>query len=293
MSNQSLQMTPAPAGEALHNSAMLASLSISQWTARKYDKKVSTQIEEQHQATNAGRFNKMLVAKESLEAITKIATAGRTFHYKLTLPWGDNGERLLPATLFEEYTDSFRGYRSEFNARVREFVRDYPLMREDAIKRLGSMYDAMDYPATDTILLRFEMTVQFLPLPIASDFRVNLNAEYVESIQRDITNAMTTRQVEAMKHCWGRLKETVTHIHERLADQDKTFRDTLINNARELLALLPALNISGDAQLTAAAAEVEQMLVDPGRLRDDVVLRSATAKKAEEILAKFCFAPMV
>lgn len=280
---------PSTAAEALHNSAMLATLSISQWTARKYDKKVSAEVEKQHQAKDAGRFNKMLVAKEHLDSITKIATACRSYHYKMTLPWGDNGERLLPATLFEEYTTSLRGYKNEFEQRVHEFVRDYPNLKADAIKRLGSMYDPLDYPATDDIKKRFDVAVQFFPVPVAADFRVNLNAEYVESIQRDIATSITSRQVEAMKHCWGRLKETVQHIHERLSESDKTFRDTLISNARELLAILPALNITNDPALAAAAREVEELLVPPERLREDIALRSEVARKADAILAKFSF----
>lgn len=279
--------------DTLHHSAMLAALNISQWTARKYDKKVSGEVERSHNAKDAGRFNKILVAKESLESITKIATAARTYHYKLTLPWGDNGERLLPATLFEEYTKSLQGYRVEFEARVRDFVRDYPQLKQDALQRLGSMYDAMDYPPVTDIVGRFDMRVDFSPVPVANDFRVNLNEQYVDSIKSEIEARMVDRQREAMKHCWQRVREVVSHIHERLADKDKTFRDSLIVNARELLDILPALNITNDLELARAAEEVRTLLVAPERLRQDETLRSDVAERAAAILAKFTFAPLV
>lgn len=275
------------ATDALHNSAMLAALNISQWTARKYDKGVSKEVEAQHQAKDAGRFNKMLIAKESLESISKIASAARTYHYKMTLPWGDNGERLLPATLFQGYADAIRGYRQEFDARVRAFVQAYPQLKLDAIKRLGTMYNPLDYPDVNAIHARFALAVEFTPVPTAGDFRVNLNAEYVDEIKRELTVRLEGRQRQAMKDCYTRVREVVGHIHERLEDKDKTFRDTLISNAEELLAILPALNITGDTELTRLSEEVKTLLVAPERLRADEGLRSETAKRAEAILAKF------
>lgn len=271
----------------IHQSAMLAALNISQWTARKYDKKVSVEVEQKHAAKDAGRYNKLLVAKEALEAISKVATAARSYHYKMTLPWGDNGERLLPATLFEDYTNNIRDYQSTFDKRVSEFVRDYPDLKTDAIRRLGSMYDPQDYPPVDDIASRFGMRVDFSPVPVANDFRVSLNEDYVDRIRSDIEARMINRQTEAMKHCWQRVREVVSHIHERLADKDKTFRDSLISNAEELLTILPALNITNDPELTRVAQEVKTLLIAPDRLRQDETLRSDIADRAAEILSKF------
>lgn len=271
----------------LAESAMLVTLTISQWTARKYDKNASKAVEAANDATNAGRFNKVLVAKEALEAINKEGNAARAYHYKMTLPWGDNGSRLLPSMLFSEYTDEMNKYRESFTRRVREFVRDYPQLREDARKRLGKMYNAMDYPDVSDIQGRFDISMDFDPVGTARDFRVQLNEEYASAIRNDITARMERRQNEAMKNCYERLKDVVAHIHERLADEDKTFRDTLISNAEELLKVLPALNITNDPALNALGKEVEEMLVHPDRLRNDKGLRGETAKKAADILAKF------
>lgn len=272
---------------ALHNSAMLATLTISQWTARKHDSSVSAEVEKAHQAKDAGRYNKMLIDKAALEPISKIANAARQYHYKMTLPWGDNGDRLLPASLFMDYTETLNGYRTEFRQRVREFVATYPDLCQAARSRLGTMYNAEDYPASFEISERFEIATEFTPVATANDFRVQLNEEYVTSIKRDIEQRMETRQRDAMKHCYDRVKEVVSRIHERLADKDNTFRDTLITNAEELLALLPALNITGDQELIDIGNEVKELLVHPDRLRQDDTLRSETADKAKAILAKF------
>lgn len=273
----------------LQDSAMLATLTISQWTNRKHDKSVSKQVEQQHQAKDAGRYNKMLIDKTALEPISKIASAARLYHYKVTLPWGDNGDRLLPASLFQGYADTMRQYKSEFDARVHEFVLAYPGLVSAARARLGTMYEATDYPSAGEIRGKFSIDTDFTPVPTANDFRVNLNEEFVSSIKSKIEHNIQARQADAVKHCWTRVREVVEHIQERLSDKDKTFRDSLIQNALELVEILPALNITNDPELARIGLEVKDILVPAQRLRDDDSLRSATAARAAEILANLPF----
>ena len=77
--------------------AMLASLHIRQWAARKHDKAVSREVNTHYGSqADAGRFNKVLATKEALKEIQTVVSAARGFHLEQTLPWGERGERLLP-----------------------------------------------------------------------------------------------------------------------------------------------------------------------------------------------------
>jgi hypothetical protein len=271
---------------AIQDAAMLATLNISQWTARKYDKKVSSEVEKAHSAKDAGRFNKMLIAKEALEDIAKIAGAARTFHYKLTLAWDDNGPRLLPASMFMQYGEKLRDFKSQYKNAVDRFVRDYPALKNDAITRLGTMYNPLDYPDVSEIARKFSMEVTIDPIARADDFRVQLNEGYVKEIKREMEQRLNERQKVAVQGCWERVRDVVAHMHERLSDEEAVFRDSLINNARELVDLLPGLNFMNDPELELIRTEVDRMLVDPGRLREDKGLRNETAQKAADILAR-------
>jgi hypothetical protein len=270
----------------LQDRAMLTVLTISQWTNRKHDKNVSNEVEKAHAAKDAGRYNKQLIDKAALEPLSKIASAARDYHYTVTLPWGNNGERLLPAALFLDYAEHMRNFKAEFETRTRAFVQIYPALVNDARARLGTLYNALDYPAASEIASKFSIETSFTPVPSAGDFRVDLNEEYVDKIKSEITIAVETRQRDAVKHCWTRVKDVVGKIHERLANEEHTFRDSLIENARELVAILPALNITGDPELISIEADVKTLLVEPDVLRNNVVTRSETAKKAEAIMAK-------
>lgn len=274
----------------LQDSAMLVALNISQWTARKYDKSVSTEVEKAHGATDAGRFNKLLIDKAYLEPMDKAANAARQHHYKVTLAWGDNGDRLLPAMLFLDYTDTMRLFKNEFEDKARAFHSIYPNLVGNARARLGSMYNPDDYPRADEIRDRFQFATSFSPVPSANDFRVNLNKEYVDDIRADMTSREAARRKDALKECYARVRTVVGKMSEVCSKEKGKIFDSMIDNARDLVNMLPAFNFDNDQELNDIAAELHGILVPPDRLRQDVRLRADTAAKADAILAKLPWA---
>lgn len=268
----------------LQDSAMLVSLTISQWTARKHDKSVSNEVDVKHGAKDAGRYNKLLIRKESLEPMDKIASAARTYLYKVTFPWGDNGDRLLPAALFLDFSSSMQCFRNEFESKVNAFVAEYPALVQEARVRLGTLYEPADYPVDVRDKFSFNPP-NVTPVPSANDFRVNLSAGYVDAIKADITARMEERQKSTVKECWTRVRMVVSKITERLGNEKSPIYDSLISNARELIDILPALNLTNDPELNRIAAELQAILVPVDRLRNDKRLRADTARKADAILA--------
>jgi hypothetical protein len=64
------------------------------------------------------------------------------------------------------------------------------------------------------------------------------------------------------------------------------FRDSLVENVRELVAVLPSLNITGDPTLAAVAARMEALCRDDAdELRDNAAARASVAAEADAILA--------
>ncbi len=87
---------------------MLCGLRISGWSARKLDRKVTDETNHAHgAASDAGRYNKALLAKDALAAVVTAANAARTFHYARTLPWLDDGARILPAAAYADFAPAF------------------------------------------------------------------------------------------------------------------------------------------------------------------------------------------
>lgn len=273
----------------LQDSAMLVTLTISQWTARKHDKSVSSEVDKAHGAKDGGRYNKLLIRKEALDPMSKVEGAARAYLYKMTHAWGNNGERLLPTALFLDFSQTMQQFRNEFDGRVRDFIAEYPLLVQEARTRLGTLYDPADYPIS--IREKFSFPAPAVtPVPSANDFRVNLNAEYVDSIKADITQRMHELQKDSLKQCWQRVRVVVSKMTERLGNEKSPIFDSLISNARELIDILPALNLTNDQELSDIATELQGILVPTDRLRNDKALRADVAAKADAILRKLPWA---
>ena len=271
----------------LDEKAMLVKLNIQQWTARKYDKKVTAEVKEMHHTVDeVGRFNKILIAQDEIRKIQQITTGARNFHYFQTLPWCDDGARILPAKNYDKYMTGMRKYREDFEKVVRSFIGDYPALIDEAKKRLNSMFSRDDYPDPKDIHTRYSYNVVIEPIPTATDFRVELNDSDISEISKDIAERTKTAQQNAMKELWQRLHEVVAKLHERIRDKDTIFKNTIIENISEVVDLIPALNIDNDAELNKMAKKVSESLCqyDPQTLRDDDKTRETAAKTADSIL---------
>jgi len=270
---------------------MLVALSISQWTARKHDRTVSDEVDHNHGAKDAGRYNKLLIDKEHLEPLAKLSGEIRTHHYAKTLPWGDNGERLLSSQLFFDYTRQMATYKNQFAALADTFVQNYPAMIQTARQRLGTMYEPRDYPLSSDIRNRFSIALSFTPVPSANDFRVDVGNEALEEIKASIEATNRQREQEAIKDTWRRVREVISKIQARTADPKAKIFDTLVENAAELVATLPGLNINDDPELTAIQKDIQDhLLVRPTILRNNPFARQRVADQAQSILDKFSWA---
>lgn len=270
----------------LQSKAMLATLVVRAWSARKRDKDVNDEVEKNHNAKDAGNFNKLLVDKVALKRVVSASGALRDMHYNMTLPWEDKGARLLPSKMYFEYMQEMRRMRGEFDSAVDEFCMNYAVYKSDARKRLGTLYDAEDYPDINHVRRKFEAKTEIMPVPDAKDFRVELADEEAATIREEITRQVAARQKAAVDDLWTRMREVVERMHTRLSDPEAVFRDSLVENVTMMCSIAGKLNIEDDPLLEAARADIEFRLtrVPPQRLRDDAELRRTVAKAAGDIL---------
>ncbi len=268
--------------------AMLVSLSISQWSARKHDKHVSREVNAQYGSNqDAGRFNKALATKEALKDIQAAVSAARAFHLEQTLPWGENGERLLPSRNYSDYSQQVRGFKEDFEQAVEKFITNYPEVIFEARSILGGLFNREDYPEPSEVRDKFAFRTVIGPIPQAQDFRVSLAADEVSAIQEEIEQRLVQSNAAATADLWKRLYEVVGHMVERLSDPDAIFRDSLIGNMVRLTELLPKLNLYDDPQLEAMRRRIETGLCSyaPGDLRKDKQARKQAASEASDVLA--------
>ncbi len=271
----------------IQNASLIVSLSISQWTARKHDKKITNEVNSTHNASSdAGRYNKQLISKEHMDAIQKVASKARSFHYENTLPWGDNNERLLPAKNYFEYVSEVAKMKSEFDVAVSNFISNYDKVVEEARIKLNGMFNQADYPSSAAIIDKFSIKATFMPVP-ETDFRLNLSTDEIEKLKESVTEEVNNRLAEAVKDTWSRIKEQLSKMKERLHDKDAIFKDSLFGNLRELLNLLPKLNVTDDPNLSLACTEMTSLLASPDAVRANPSLRQIKADEVDKVLNQF------
>lgn len=272
----------------IQNSAVLTDLHISVWTGRKMDKRVSEQVD----ATNntkarAGNYHKKLLAgTEALDGLHKVVSNIRQWHYENTLPWADNGQRLLPMANFFDYKAMMADFNRQFNDAAENFYAQYGDLVSAAAFTLGDLFNADDYPSVDQIRTKNKFNVMFSPVPDAGDFRVDIPNEYREELQK----VSDERVAHAMKDAWDRLHDCLSRMSEKLAGAEKQiFRDSLVTNAVDLCAALTKLNVTNDAKLEDARQKLERALVgiDAKELRKSDDTRKDVKARVDEILSMF------
>jgi hypothetical protein len=279
----------------ISSSAMLVDLGISVWTGRKLDKSVSAEIDINKNAkTKAGNYHKNLLAgSEKLAEINKIATSVRNWHYTQTSPWSDSGTRLLPATLFMTYKSHLTQYEKMFTDAVTEFMAEYDDLVTKSAFQLGDLFNRDDYPSVDKIANKFAFNYFFSPVPESGDFRVDIGEAGMQELRDRYENAYKSKIETAMTDAWSRMHEVLSHMSERLDYQEgetkKIFRDSLVENARDLCDVLKHLNITGDLKLEEMRKNLEKQLsnVSAEDLREDDGLRNQTKEVVDQMLKKF------
>jgi hypothetical protein len=187
------------------------------WSARKHNPDASEEIAQRHGAQpDAGRYHKVLLPKAALAEIHKIVSEARQEHYFMSLPWHDNGYRVLPAAAYMDHTEKMRALANQFTPAVDALAQQFGELVENAKARLGGLFRSEDYPPADELRSKFSFETKVMPLPDARDFRVTLGEEEKERIKRQITAAVEASLQVASRELWQRLYEAVSHLAERL-----------------------------------------------------------------------------
>jgi len=279
----------------LSSSAVLVNLSLSVWSGRKLDKRVSQEVDAAKSTkTRAGNYHKNLLAgTDKLDAINKVAGAVRTWHYTVTQPWSDNGARILSAEQMFDYKARLVEFEREFVGKVHEFLNEYDNLVSAAAFSLGDLFDRDEYPTREEIEQKFGFGYTIEPLPQSGDFRVEIGDEGLRELQAQYEQAITNRVEQAMRDSWDRLHDVLSKMSERLESTEdgkrKIFRDSLVENAHELCNLLKHFNVNQDVRLESMRMELSNLLsgVDAETLRESDELRDNTKRKVDALLGKF------
>ena len=282
---------------SISSSAVLVDLNISVWTGRKMDKKISAEIDADHSTqVRAGNYHKALMAgAQELEAISKYASQMRQWHSQKTLPWSDAGTRLVPTVRLFDYKAELAIREREFEHLINEFLIAYDTLVQGAQFRLGSLFNADEYPPRDVVASKFGMRYVFSPLPTSGDFRVDIGNEGLEELKQQFDTQQDRYIQQAMLDVWLRVKDVAERLSNQLRVDDsggkgKLYQSTL-DGALELCEMLRSMNLTNDPELDQVRKNLQMTLqgVDLKELKKDEQVRLSVKSEIDDLISKFNF----
>lgn len=256
--------------------------------SRTDDALTNETVENHNLGKGAGKWTKNKLAPETFKGIKKLRGIIRQEYYRMTLPW-EEGERLLTLAVKPKFDQAMVDLQKADAEEIAEMIAAYPAAVEASREMHNGTWKAEDYPSEADLAASFSMEVQTEPIPRSDHFLGTLTGEALQAAQADMEARNERRVQEAVADTWRRLIEPLKHMADKLASPEAVFRDTLVENVSDIVALIPALNLTGSSQLSSAAAEVQTILagVSANALRENPIVRKATAEAAAAVLERF------
>ena len=287
-----LQTAPTDTAPTLASSAMLVELNISNWAGRKKDNRASADVTSQnYAATGVANVNKKLLADNAdLKAIQTHVTAMRNMHDAMTMPWSNSGLRLLPTAQYFKYTGAMSDMENKFWGLVNAFLGKYNDAVIDVQMLLGDLFSRDDYPTAEELQRKYRVHINYMPLPDAGDFRIDISNEALREVKEQYADFYTTQYNTAMNDVWTRLHKALTNMSERLdygsKEDKKVFRDSLVGNVNDMVELLRVCNVTSSPQMAQMADKLEEAMagVTPDGLREDDTFRAETKRAVDDAI---------
>lgn len=241
----------------------------------------------------AGNYHKNLMAGVSeLEDIGKFAADTRNWFTYRTLPWGNEGTKIIPTASLFDFKAELAQREQAFWELVDRFCGVYYTAIQGAQFKMGALFNADEYPPVETIREKFGFRYVFNPVPEAGDFRVDIGQTGLDELREQFNAAKEEAIAQAMSDMWGRIKEVTERLSRQLRVENETkgklYQSTL-DGALELCEMLKTMNLTGDAQMERARRDLFNTLngVDLKDLKQDDGARLAVKAELDDLLSKF------
>jgi len=294
--NEILQ-TPQVTAPSISSAAMIVDFNASVWTARKKDRKASEDVTDaNHADKGVANVSKNLLGNcAELDAVQKFAANVRNMHYSMTMPWSDNGSRLLTTAQYFKYHEAMTDLQQEFYRLVEQFLQVYEWKIMEAQAKLGDMFNRDEYPTRAGLESKFAFRMAYIPLPDSGDFRIDIGNEGMVQIQTQYEAQYAAQIKGAMNDVWKRLHDNLTTLVRQLDVDEKgkgnRLFDTVFDGALALTDMLRTCNVTGDSQMEAMRLKLEQAFttnnqpVNLHQIKNSPTLRADTQEKLTAAIA--------
>ena len=224
---------------------------------------------------------KLLDSKHpAFKAVNAVKHSVMAYWRGISLPFPESGVRLIRQQDVSAVQVQLTTLKAELAEAVEQLDRQFDSLKATARERLGSLFNAADYP--DSLRSLFDVTWDF-PNVEPPSYLEQLSPE----LYRQESQRVAARFDEAVQLAETafieELARLVSHLTERLSGADdgqpKVFRDSAVENLTEFFARFRELNVQSSEQLDQLVEQSQRILrgVEPQALRDNTNARQNVA----------------
>jgi len=206
----------------------------------------------------------------------------------ISLPYPEPGIRLIRQDDISTFDVQLTTLKAELDEAVQRLDEHYGELRSAARDRLGSLFNAADYPQSLRGLFAASWDFPSIePPPYLQQLSPQLYEQECQRVQARFNEAVQL----AEQTFTDELAKLVSHLTERLSGQEdgkpKVFRDSAVENLGEFFERFRHLNVRSSEQLDGLVAQAQRTIrgVEPQELRESANLRQHVATQLAGVQA--------
>jgi hypothetical protein len=165
------------------------------------------------------------ISHPAYKAVTAVKNKVLSYWKSMSLPYPEPGIRLIRQDRIDEFATKMREFQDELTEAVENLDRHYSELKATARQRLGSLFNAGDYP--ESLAGAFSIDADF-PSVEPPPYLAQLNPQLYEEECRRVQGRFDEAVRLAEEAFTGELSKLISHLTERLSGQNdqkpKVFR---------------------------------------------------------------------
>jgi hypothetical protein len=233
-------------------------------------------------------LTKRLFESDDYDSIVKLDNQIHTWLYQRTLPspFNRDGVYMIPLVSIVKTVEQLWSYLGKRKDLVKAFVAKWDQIKLEAKVKLEplGLYDPAQYASVEIIEAAFQMSWQVLGFGAPGSLE-SVSKELMKSEQKKAAQSWANATDQAQSMMWEGFSKLVEHMVE-LADPEKKFKDSRVENIREFFKTFPDLNsVINDTELRKLVSRASKLLsgIDADQLRKSSVIRGKVAEGFEQI----------
>ena len=217
---------------------------------------------------------------QAFKAVTSVRNRVISYWKGVSLPFPEPGIRLIRQDDIAAFDAHLTTLKAELEGAVWRLDEHFAELKSAARERLGSLFDAADYPASLQGLFKVEWDFPSVEPP---NYLRELSPELFRQEQARVAARFEEAVRMAEEAFTAELAKLVAHLTERITGQEdgkpKIFRDSAVENLKEFFDRFKSLNVRSNEQLDELVEQAQRVIrgVEPQTLRESADLRQRVA----------------